>query len=211
MTTLLYVKAHPLTAEHSFSLSAGEAFLAAYREANPTHDIQEIDLFNVDVPEIDAEVFAAWGALGAGAAFDTLAPTAQQKVARMNELLEQFIAADKYVFVSPMWNFLFPPVLKAYIDTVVMAGKTFAYTAEGPAGLLKDKKALHIQASGSVFSEGPYAGAEMAHNYLKGVLGFIGVSDVSKLFVEGQGQFPDRAAEIKANGVAAAAELGSTF
>lgn len=64
----------------------------------------------------------------------------QQKVDRFSEILEEFLSADKYVFVSPMWNLSFPPVLKAYIDAISIAGKTFKYTAEGPQGLLTDKK-----------------------------------------------------------------------
>src|SRR5699024_3735453 len=70
------------------------------------------------------------------------------KVKRLEELSNQFVNADKYVFVTPFWNFSFPPVMKAYLDSVSVAGKTFKYTAEGPVGLLPDKKALHIQARG---------------------------------------------------------------
>ncbi|MFP3821738.1 NAD(P)H-dependent oxidoreductase, partial [Bacillus sp. SIMBA_008] len=89
--------------------------------------------------------------------FDTLSAEEQAKVARLNELSDQFVSADKYVFVSPLWNFSFPPVLKAYIDSVAVAGKTFKYTEQGPVGLLTDKKALHIQARGGYYSEGPAA------------------------------------------------------
>ncbi|PNB70901.1 FMN-dependent NADH-azoreductase, partial [Pseudomonas sp. FW305-BF6] len=81
-------------------------------------------------------------------------------------IVTQFVEADKYVFVTPMWNFSFPPVMKSYIDAVCVAGKTFKYTENGPQGLLGGKKALHIQASGGVYSEGPAAGMEMGHRYI---------------------------------------------
>lgn len=58
----------------------------------------------------------------------------------MNTNLETFMNADRYVFVTPMWNFSYPPVVKAYLDNVAIAGKTFKYTENGPVGLLEGKK-----------------------------------------------------------------------
>ncbi len=97
----------------------------------------------------------------------------QEKVNRLAELSEQFVTADKYVFVTPMWNFSFPPVMKAYLDSVAVAGKSFKYTAEGPVGLLTDKKALHIQARGGIYSEGPAADMEMGHRYIGIMMNFF--------------------------------------
>jgi FMN-dependent NADH-azoreductase len=100
------------------------------------------------------------------AGFEELSEEEKAKVGRLSELCEQFISADKYIFVSPLWNFSFPSVLKAYIDSVSVAGKAFKYTEKGPVGLLTDKKALHIQARGGIYSEGPAAQMEMGHRYL---------------------------------------------
>ena len=58
----------------------------------------------------------------------------------MNTNLETFMNADRYVFVTPMWNFSYPPVVKAYLDNVAIAGKTFKYTENGTVGLLEGKK-----------------------------------------------------------------------
>lgn len=71
---------------------------------------------------------------------ETLTDDELMKVSRMSDILEEFLSADKYVFVTPMWNLSFPPVVKAYIDAISIAGKTFKYSAEGPQGLLTDKK-----------------------------------------------------------------------
>lgn len=85
----------------------------------------------------------------------------------MNTNLETFMHADRYVFVTPMWNFSYPSVVKAYLDNLAIAGKTFKYTENGPVGLLEGKKALHIQATGGVYSEGPYAAVDFGRNHLK--------------------------------------------
>ena len=77
---------------------------------------------------------------GAGEGFEALTEVQQQKVATMNTNLETFMNADRYVFVTPMWNFSYPPVVKAYLDNVAIAGKTFKYTENGPVGLLEGKK-----------------------------------------------------------------------
>lgn len=99
--------------------------------------------------------------------FDELSADEKTKVARINELTEQFVSADKYVFVTPLWNFSIPPQLKAYIDTICIAGKTFKYTANGAVGLLSDKKAVHIQARGGMYSEGPAKEMEFGDRYLR--------------------------------------------
>ena len=84
-----------------------------------------------------------------GRNFTTLTEDEQRKVSRIWRLADQFIAADKYIFVTPMWNLGFPAELKMYIDTVCVAGKTFKYTPAGPEGLLKNqgRKCLHIHSS----------------------------------------------------------------
>ena len=61
----------------------------------------------------------------------------------MNTNLETFMNADRYVFVTPMWNFSYPPVVKAYLDNVAIAGKTFKYTENGSVGLLEGKSTSH--------------------------------------------------------------------
>lgn len=211
MATVLYITAHPHDHQTSYSMAVGQAFKEAYREAHPKDEVVHLDLYRISVPAIDADVFSGWGKLRGGQAFTDLTAEESAKVARLNELSDQFAAADKYVFVTPMWNFSFPPVMKAYIDSVCVAGKTFKYTETGPVGLLPDKKALHIQARGGVYSEGPAAGMEMGHRYLAAVMTFFGITDFIGLFVEGHNQFPDRAQQIKEEAVAKAKDLAKSF
>lgn len=211
MATVLYITAHPHDHQTSFSMAVGKEFIDAYREANPSDEITRVDLYASDIPQIDADVFSGWGKLRSGSSFDELSDSERAKVARLNEIVDQYVAADKYVFVSPMWNFSFPPVLKAYIDAVCIAGKTFKYTEKGPVGLLTDKKALHIQASGGVYSEGPAAGFESGHSYIGKIMQFHGIPSFQGIFVEGVAAAPDKAPEIKEKAIAQAKEVAKTF
>ncbi|MFC4778757.1 FMN-dependent NADH-azoreductase [Paenibacillus sp. GCM10023252] len=211
MAQVLYITAHPHDHTTSYSLAVGKAFIEAYKAANPGDEIVPIDLYKVNIPHIDADVFSGWGKLQSGSGFDQLSADEQAKVARLGELSDQFVAADKYVFVTPMWNFSFPPIMKAYIDSICVAGKTFKYTAEGPVGLLGNKKALHIQARGGIYSQGPAADFEIGHRHLTVIAGFLGIPTLEGLFVEGQAADASKAEEIKANAIARAKDLAQTF
>ncbi|MDT3425781.1 FMN-dependent NADH-azoreductase [Paenibacillus forsythiae] len=211
MSTVLYITAHPNDHHTSYSLAVGKEFIEAYRGANPADEVVHLDLYKLDIPVIDADVFSGWGKLQSGSGFDQLSAAEQAKVARLGEIVDQFVAADKYVFVSPMWNFSFPPVLKAYIDAVSVAGKTFQYSANGPVGLLTGKKGLHIQASGGVYSEGPAAGFESGFSYLKKISQFFGMDSFEGIFVEGTAAAPDQAQTIKEKAIAKAKETAAQF
>ena len=211
MAKVLYITAHPHDDTQSYSMAVGKAFIDTYKEVNPNDEIVNIDLYKENIPQIDVDVFSGWGKLQSGKGFEELSSDEKAKVGRLSELCEQFISADKYVFVTPLWNFSFPPVLKAYIDSVSVAGKTFKYTEQGPVGLLTDKKALHIQARGGIYSEGPAAEMEMGHRYLNIIMQFFGVPSFEGLFVEGHAAMPDKAQEIKENAIARAKDLAHTF
>ncbi|MBN8209689.1 FMN-dependent NADH-azoreductase [Bacillus sp. NTK071] len=211
MTKVLYITVNPKPVQESFSLTIGEAFLKAYQEEHPEDSILKLDLYKIDLPYIDTDVFNGWGKLQNGNEFQHLSADEQMKVSRINDLTDQFINADKYVFVTPFWNFSFPPKLKAYIDTIAIAGKTFKYTEDGPVGLLTDKKALHIQARGGVYSEGPAKEMEFGDRYLHAVLGFLGIPSVESVIAEGMAQMPDKAEEIKNKAIDKAHKVALNF
>lgn len=211
MAKVLYITAHPHDDKQSYSMAVGKAFIDTYKEVNPNDEIVNVDLYKEHIPEIDVDVFSGWGKLQSGKGLEELSSDEKAKVGRLSELCEQFISADKYIFVTPLWNFSFPPVLKAYIDAVSVAGKTFKYTEQGSVGLLTDKKALHIQARGGIYSGGPAAQMEMGHRYLNIIMQFYGVPSFEGLFVEGHAAMPDKAQEIKANAIARAKDLAHTF
>jgi FMN-dependent NADH-azoreductase len=211
MGKVLYITAHPHNETQSYSMAVGKAFIETYQQQQPDDEIIHIDLYKEHIPHIDADVFSGWGKLRSGQDFEVLSEEEKIKVGRLTELSDQFVSADKYVFVTPLWNFFFPPVMKAYLDSVAVAGKTFKYTEQGPIGLLTGKKALHIQARGGFYSEGPAAALEMGHRYLSIMMSFFGIPDLEGLFVEGHNAQPDKAQEIKENAIARAKDVAHTF
>jgi FMN-dependent NADH-azoreductase len=109
-----------------------------------------------------------------------------------NAYMDELITADILVIGAPMYNLTIPTPLKAWIDRIAVAGKTFRYTANGPEGLLKNKKAFIASSRGSVYSTGsPAAALEHQESYLLGLLGFLGVKDVKIVRAEGIALGPD--------------------
>lgn len=197
MQKVLYITANPKPVNQSFGLSVGEAFLEAYQQYKKDDQIIRLDLYRTEIPYIDTDVFSGWGKLQTGTAFEELSADEKTKVSAINKFTDQFISADKYVFVTPLWNFSFPPLMKAYIDTICIAGKTFKYTEQGPVGLLQNKTAVHIQARGGVYSEGPAKELEFGDRYLRTVLNFIGITSIESIIVEGMAQSSNDAEQIK--------------
>jgi FMN-dependent NADH-azoreductase len=91
-------------------------------------------------------------------------------------VLDEFLAADAVVIGAPMYNFSLPTQLKAWIDRIVIAGRTFQYGPNGPEGLANGKRVIIGLARGGVYSEGsPAAALEHLETYLRGVFNFIGI------------------------------------
>ena len=91
-------------------------------------------------------------------------------------IVDEFLAADAVVIGAPMYNFTLPSQLKAWIDRVLVAGKTFRYTENGPEGLAGGKRVIIALARGGVYSAGsPAAALEHLESYLRGVFNFIGI------------------------------------
>lgn len=112
---------------------------------------------------------------------DTRSKKQQDKLSLSDELVEEIKQADVLVMAAPIYNFSVPASLKAWIDMVCRVGLTFNYTSEGPVGLLKGKKAYIVIASG-----GTRIGSEIdyASDYLRHVLGFMGIDDVELISAE---------------------------
>jgi FMN-dependent NADH-azoreductase len=113
-------------------------------------------------------------------------PTLQQDLAASQAALEEFLAADIVVIGAPMYNFTIPTQLKAWIDRIVVAGKTFRYGAEGPVGLAGNKRVIIAISRGGLYGPGaPAAVLEHLETYLRGVFGFIGVANPELIVAEG--------------------------
>ena len=108
------------------------------------------------------------------------------------ELLDQLIAADAVVIGAPMYNFTVPTQLKAWLDRLAVAGKSFRYTADGPEGLLGGKRVIVALASGGVYEEGGLF--EHQKSYLKAFFNFLGI-EPEFVSAFGVGMAPDEALE----------------
>ena len=206
MTTLLAIKSHPLSSENATSVLALEAFLSSYTKNHPEDTIEILDLYQEYNSESDKDNIIRWEKLAQGNDFTSLTETQQAKVIRFKELTEQFLNADKIVIANPLWNLSMQTRLKAWIDTIVVVGKTFSYTENGPVGLIEGKKALHIQSSGGI-----YGGNDFTSQTLKGILNFIGINQIEQLFIEGLDYTPDKRAELLEAKINEAILIGKTF
>ncbi|GKS09850.1 FMN-dependent NADH-azoreductase 2 [Paenibacillus chitinolyticus] len=189
MSKILYVTANPKSVDQSYGLRLGKYFTEQVKTKNGNVLIEHVDLFKEDIPFVDADVLSAREKLASN---ESLTSEEAAKIGRIDQILDQFLSADSIVFVTPLWNFTVPAYMKAYLDCLCLAGKTFKYKYNGVTGLITGKKILHIQTIGGVFSEGPYAEYEMGDRYVKSIMAFIGLTDYQKVVMEGTNQFRDQ-------------------
>ncbi|UXI68956.1 FMN-dependent NADH-azoreductase [Tahibacter amnicola] len=125
---------------------------------------------------------------------------------RNEAVLQEFLAADVIVIGAPMYNFGVPSQLKAWIDRIAVAGRTFRYTAEGPLGLVNGKRVIVVSSRGGYYAGTANSSADFQESYLRQVLGFIGITHVEFVRAEGVGIGPDQRASAIAAAHATIAE-----
>ena len=125
----------------------------------------------------------------------SLAKPDAAEAARSARVMEDFLAADVIVIGAPMYNFGIPSQLKAWIDRIAVAGKTFRYTAEGPQGLAGGKKVIVAATYGGMHPVD--SGRNFVEPYLRQVFGFLGIDDIEFVSAEGLSVSPEhRVVEI---------------
>ena len=157
------------------------------------------DLGAEAVPHLDATLLGGW-----------MKPAEEQTdaekaaSARSDQLIDELLAADVVVIASSMYNFGMTSTLKAWFDHVLRAGRTFKYTEAGPVGLTPDRKVYVVTARG-----GRYVGSPLDFQapHVRQLLGFIGITDVEFVNVEGQSMGPEEAAKGRAEADEALAAL----
>jgi FMN-dependent NADH-azoreductase len=177
---LLHIDSSVLGA-HSVSRTLSAEIVARQLALYPGLRVTHRDLAADAAQHLSAAHLAAWQG---GTVEDTLLSA---DLAKGSRYLEELFAADIIVIGAPMYNFSIPTQLKAWIDRVVVAGKSFRYGADGPVGLLPRGKKVFIASSrGNIYSAGaPAAALEHHESYLTGVLAFIGLTDVTIVRAEG--------------------------
>lgn len=185
MEKLLVINAHAtVDSVDSVSLEVGKHFIENYLKMNPNESIEQIDLYDEIIPEINSVVMSAWGKFASGG---ELTDEEKRVTSKMNEILQQFKSAKKYVIIMPLHNFNIPSRLKDYMDNVMIARETFKYTENGGVGLLTDGRSLLvIQGSGGIYTNNDwYTDNEFSHKYLKSMFNFLGVEDYQIIRAQG--------------------------
>ena len=166
--------------EHSVSRRLTAAIVAQIKAEQPAAAITYRDLVANPLPHLSGAHLMA-----ANAQPETVDAQIASDIAESTAALDEFLAADTIILGVPMYNFSLPSQLKAWIDRIAVAGKTFRYTAEGPEGLANGKKVVIVSTRGGHYSAGPAAVMDHQESYLKAVLGFIGITDVEIVRAEG--------------------------
>jgi FMN-dependent NADH-azoreductase len=208
MPKLLYVNSSP-RGERSESRAIAGAFLDAYWQADPSLELDVLDLWSEPLPvyggkgvEAKMSVFAGQEPTGeAGEAWDAV-----------KRLVERVSAADAFLFTVPMWNHGVPWVLKHLIDTISQPGMVFGFDpAEGYTGLLTGKRAVAVYTSAVYYEGAPLAfGQDFHRSYFNDWLRWAGIEDVSEVRFQPNLVTADADAG-RAAAQAAARELGAAF
>ena len=179
-------------------------FIEAWQKEHPDGTVIERDLATTALPHITDEWVHAVHS-------DPASLTTQQKLVLQlsDELVEELVQADAIVIGAPMYNFAIPAPLKAWIDQIVRVGKTVLFAEAGPQGILKGKKVYVVTSRGGAFRPGtPTERYDYQEPYLRHILAFIGLTDVT--FIHAENQKPGEQAEIaKAAAIVQLQELAS--
>jgi FMN-dependent NADH-azoreductase len=208
MSKLIYITANPKPdAKLSKGMQIGDVFLEEFKKVQPDVEIEHMHLYDMDIPEIDMDLLYGRAKLSfMGYTKDQLSEGERTKLEKMHALADRFIAADYYVFVTPIWNLGAPAILKSFMDCLFIAEKTFTNTEAGPKGLLTGRKAIHIQTRGGIYSTGPMVEFESGDRYLRKALEFLGFDLLDTVVAEGMDHFPKMVPEIMAKAKEDAAE-----
>jgi len=182
MSKLLYIQASP-RGQRSHSIVVADAFIGAYEEKHPDDDVVTLNVFGSSIPNFDGLAVQAKYTILHG---QSHSEEELQVWKNVEELIEQFTSADKYVLAVPMWNFGIPYRLKQYIDLLVQPGYTFSYSEDaGYQGLVVGKPMLVVYARGGEYPLGSGTEAfDLQTKYIELIFGFIGFKDIRSVVVE---------------------------
>jgi FMN-dependent NADH-azoreductase len=167
--------------QDSFSNKLSNALLERLLAVYPGSTVRTRDLTKKPFPHLEESHFTAFYTPE-----EKRTEENKEAVEHSDQAIREIVESDILVIGVPLYNFAIPSTLKAWIDHIIRAGVTFHYTDKGsPEGLLKNKKVYLAIASGGVYSEGPMKSSDFTEPYLRKVLGFIGLTDITAFRVEG--------------------------
>ncbi len=179
MPTLLHIDASP-RGDYSLSRRLSAAFAAQWKQVHPDGKIIRRDLPTSDLTFVDLDWIA-----GAFSAPDQHSEASKKALAISDLLIAELLQADTIVIGTPMYNFTVPAVLKAWVDHIVRAGKTFAVGETGLKGLVTGKRVVVSVAAGANYESGFMKTMDFVSPYLKAIFGFIGITEVTVEFAGG--------------------------
>jgi len=210
MSKLLYIQASPRI-QRSHSIAVADAFVGEYERKHADDEIMTLNLFEASLPSFDGLAVQAKYAILHGQAHSEEQLQAWKNV---EQVIEQFTSADKYVLAVPMWNFGIPYRLKQYVDLLVQPGYTFSYSEDkGYEGLVVGKPLLTVCARGGEYPVGSGAEAfDLQTKYIELIFGFMGFKDIRSVVVEPTLQGgPDVAKAKRQEAVEQAREMAANF
>ena len=186
---------------HSVSRQLSAAIVARLRAGTPALDVVYRDLSATPLSHLSGPHLAA--AQGAEPPAEL-----QPDLALSHAVLDEFLAADIVVLGAPMYNFTIPSQLKAWIDRILVVGKTFKYDAQGAEGLAGNKRVIVAMSRGGFYGEGtPSAVGEHLETYLRWVFGFIGIANPEFISADGVQTGPEQREKAVATALQAASRL----
>jgi FMN-dependent NADH-azoreductase len=200
MSHVLLIISSPRVESHSTRVGRK---LAEKLAGGPGSTLTVRDLTHHPLPHIDDSF-----AVARNTPADLLTSAQKSVLSLSDELLRELFAADTVIIAAGMINFGIPSSLKAYVDYVVRPGVTFRYTEKGPEGLVKGKKVYLVLARGGVYTQGPMQAYNFQDTYLKAALGFIGITDVEVIAVEGVAFGPEVAEKAVGGALARVEAIG---
>ncbi|MFO3705691.1 FMN-dependent NADH-azoreductase [Xanthomonas codiaei] len=180
---LLHLDSSALGA-NSISRELSAAVVKQQRLLHPDLQVSYRDLDQDQIPHLTGQSLAQADAAEAAAA---------------EQVMQQFLDADVVVIGAPMYNFSIPSTLKAWIDRIAVAGRTFRYTATGPEGLAGGKRVIIASARGGIY---PETSNDFQEPYLRQVFGFLGIDEVSFIRAEGVAYSPQHRSDALAQALA---------
>ncbi len=172
-----------IMADASVSRQLSQAIVSQLSEKHAQVEVEYLDLASQPIPHLDTEILMGQNA---------------EQSALSERMIQQYLDADVVVIGAAMYNFGITSTLKAWIDRISVAGRTFKYTENGPVGLAGDKKAYIASSRGGVYGEN--SPVDFQEGFLKTVFNFTGVTDVEIIRAEGVNMGP----ELKDKAIAAA-------
>ena len=164
----------------SMSIKLGNASIEKLETENPGSSVTVRNLAETTFPHLEEVHLNSFFTPA-----EKHTPELTEAIKHSDEAIAELKDADVIVIGVPMYNFSIHSTLKAWIDHIARAGKTFNYTEKGPAGLINGKKVYLAISSGGVYSEGPMKQNDFTESYLRSVLGFLGMTDITVFRVGG--------------------------